>query len=336
MLGLCKRKEDIVLDKKKSFHISGFGVFLVILFGLGAVFIKKASGIPLFDELLIAMTLGIIAQIFVTCDQRTERILRWTPRVLIPFGLILYGAANLDFKLFAAVPDTYKITLFIAILTFLVTALTLAGLFGLKDRTGYLIASGSSVCGASAIAATASAIDAEPDDISCSLVAVFISALLGLIILFPLLRRACSMSDTEYGIFCGTVFQFTGFVKSAVSGLPAEAQKVALAVKSLRYLCLIFTIPLFTSLTKGKMSMPWYLVLFLAGGVLCSFVSTLSGLRHISESALSFIWSIAMASIGFNANMRVLFSSYGLKAFLVSFLSMLVTIGIFLVSRMVF
>jgi len=307
------------------------GIVICIITGAIAIAIKDITKLSTLDPLLVAMAIGIALRALIKFNDTFISGFRLAPSIFIPVGVILYGAVNLNFTGFAKVDATTLFLIFIVFICYLISTLILSGIFGLKEKTGYLIATGSAICGASAIAITSKAVDAEPSDVSMSLIPVYLSALLGLFFILPFIRQVAMMSDMTYGVFSGGILQFTGFVKAAVANYPVEIRSIALSVKATRYVGLLFVIPLFASFIKGRLYIPWYLGLFLGAGVLFSLMPDLSdAARPICKITLNILWSIAMAAIGLNTNIKTIISKDGIKAFCVSILSFLVAAGVFL------
>ena len=309
------------------------GISIAVAAGVTGVVLQRLTGWPVLDPLLVAMVIGIIIRSLIKFDDSFVSGFNLAPSLFIPIGVIFYGAVNLNFTKFAAVDTNYIFMLFIVFIVYIISALVLSNLFGLNEKTGYLIAAGSSICGASAIAITSKAVDAEPDDVSTSLIPVFISALVGLFFVLPLLSEYLNISGRDYGILSGVVLQFTGFVKAAVGNLSSDVSAAALSIKAVRYVGLIFIIPLFASFVKGRFFIPWYLWAFLGAGLAFTFMPQLSKTAGpVFKSILTVLWSIAMGAIGLNANFKALFTKKGLKAFGISFLSFLIAAGVFLVG----
>jgi len=308
------------------------GLFIAVGVGTAEVLIRNVTGMPILDPLFIAMVIGIaIRAVIKFPDSITEGFSR-APLLFIPPGVVLYGAVSLNFNKVAQIREINIIfLLLIVFIVYIISALLLATLFGVKEKVGYLIATGSSICGASAIAITSKSIDAEPDEVSVSLISVFVSALIGLFIIIPLSAAYFKISGLDYGVFSGSVLQFTGFVKASVLGLSPEVKSMALAIKALRYIGLLLAIPLFSSFVRGKLYVPWYLWAFLGAGILFSALPGLADtLRPVLKPVLKILWSIAMGSIGLNADIRKIFTKDGLKSFGVSLLSFVIASAVFL------
>ncbi len=309
------------------------GAVLACLIGFVGVGIRSFSQNPVFDPLFVSLLLGIVSTVFIKRGGfRRELPVIWN--LFIPAGIILYGAVNLDFHSFYHVRTGSIFLISIVMLVYLLTVLSLCSLFRLSEKTSYLIASGSTICGASAIAITSRSIEAEPDEISMSLVAVFLAALCGLFVVLPLARSAFSMSEYDYATFAGSTVQFTGFVKTAVANLQSDSRSTAMSFKTMRYVGLLFIIPLFTSLTRGRVSIPWYLGAFLGAGIIFSiFHEQAEAIKPFLKQMLSLLWSIAMAAVGMSADLKQILTWQGVKAFAASLLSFLIAGGIFILGH---
>lgn len=86
-------------------------------------------------------------------------------------------------------------------------------------NTSILVGVGSSICGGSAIAATAPVIDADDDEIAQSIAVIFFFNVLAAIF-FPILGRTIGFDTAHgdsFGIFAGTAINDTSSVTAAAS-----------------------------------------------------------------------------------------------------------------------
>lgn len=312
------------------------GTAVAVLVGVAAILIGKIFKSPILDPLFVALVIGIILRSVIKFNANSMIGFKIAPMLFLPIGVILYGAVNLNFVEFSQV---HPLSIFAIIFVFLCYAgfvYLLSFMLRLDLKTAYLILTGSAICGASAIAIASDAVEAEPDNVSKSLISVFISALAGLFIFLPIAGIALKMSGADYGIMAGALLQFTGFVKAAILNLPVpgdikELMPLALSVKAARYMGLIFLIPLLASSIKRRFYVPWYMWLFVLAGLIFSFVPGVAlKLSPASKEVLNYLWSIAMGAIGLNASIRVLFSKEGVKSLAVAFISFILTALVFL------
>src|SRR3989339_523018 len=296
------------------------GLLLAIIIGSLSYQLKSAIGSPLLDPLLIALIIGIIIRSIIGNNSRLIPGFNFASAIFIPIGVVFYGAISLDFIKFSKIDIKYSILLLAIIFVYFMIILLLGKILKQKKQITYLTATGSAICGASAITITSRGVNADPDDISISLLSVFITAIFGLFILFPFLANFFNMTDQVYALFAGSILQFSGFVKAAAGGLDQEFLNLATSIKTFRYLGLLIALPLFASLIRKKIYFPWFLWAFLGAGLLFSFAPVVAKIFTPSFEVIQVLfWSIAMAAIGLNANIQALLSDNGVKALLMSF-----------------
>jgi uncharacterized integral membrane protein (TIGR00698 family) len=308
------------------------GMVLAAGIGMAGYAVQKVTGSSFADPLLIALLAGIVVGTAIGAARKSAIGLDAAWRILIPPGIALYALKHLNFVKYAKVESRIFVLLLAIMLVYFGTIFLLGRIFRQKPKTTYLIAVGSAVCGASAIAMTSSAVEAEPDDISVSLVSVSLIGLLGVFVIVPFCASLLGISNKMYGLLAASVLQFTGFVKAAVSAIPFLQEEIpadqvvslALNVKSARYLGLLVAIPLFASLERKRLSVPWAVWVFLVAGLFGSWLSQAHA-RFYGDTALPFItpvyqitWSVAMAAIGLSADIKNLLSNSGIHALLMA------------------
>ncbi|MFR9650007.1 MAG: putative sulfate exporter family transporter [Rikenellaceae bacterium] len=132
---------------------------------------------------------------------------------------------------------------------------------------GYLIASGTAICGGSAIAAVAPVIGAKRDEMSISLAVVFTLNAIAMLI-FPYIGRALDLSQSQFGMWAAIAIHDTSAVVGAAKAYGEEALQIATTVKLSRALWII-PLSLITALVfrrqggASKISIPWFIFLFI-------------------------------------------------------------------------
>ncbi len=148
----------------------------------------------------------------------------------------------------------------------------LGRLMGIDRRMAHLISSGTAICGGSAIAAVAPAIEAKSEEISISLGVIFLLNSIALII-FPPMGHYFDLSQHQFGLWSAIAIHDTSSVVGAAATFGEEALKVATTVKLTRALWIIpislLSVFLFRSKSK-KISIPWFIFLFVAAMVVNS------------------------------------------------------------------
>ncbi|MET2897968.1 putative sulfate exporter family transporter [Vibrio rotiferianus] len=124
------------------------------------------------------------------------------------------------------------------ILGTLVIGMMIAKAIKLERTTAYLIASGTAICGGSAIAAVAPAIKAKDEQIGLALATVFVLNSLALFI-FPVIGHAISMDQHTFGTWAAIAIHDTSSVVGAASAYGEEALTTATTLKLARALWII-------------------------------------------------------------------------------------------------
>lgn len=143
-------------------------------------------------------------------------------------------------------------------------------ILNVKARTSSLISTGTAICGGSAIAAVAPAIEAERDEISLSLATVFVLNSVALFV-FPVIGHGLGLSQHQFGIWSAVAIHDTSSVVGASAVYGSEALTIATTVKLARALwiapvALAFAL-VYRRVNKGnraKIAVPWFIFLFLA------------------------------------------------------------------------
>ncbi len=322
-----------------------FGLVLAIVIGVSSYLISKYSKNDLADALLIAMFLGLIVNFLLGEKKKLSSGFILLPMRFIPLGVVFYGLKSLNFVKYSKVNPYISVLLLILILVYYVTVLMLGRLLKQKSQITYLTATGSAICGASAIAMTAPVIESDSDDVSISLLSVAIAGIFGVFMWLPFLSVLLKLNNHLYALFSAAVLQFTGFVKFAVVNTPPlttvipakNALDFALSVKAIRYLGLLIAVPLFATLKKKKLTLPWYLWAFLGAGVVGSIIYARDNtfydkMMPAAGGIYNILWATAMGAIGLNMNVKKLLSNEGIKALIMAIGGFVAASAVFLMS----
>lgn len=156
----------------------------------------------------------------------------------------------------------------------------------LNRKTSYLISAGTAICGGSAIAAVGPVLRANDEEMAVSLGVIFILNAIALFI-FPPMGRYFGMTDQQFGTWAAIAIHDTSSVVGAGDAFSAAACEIATVIKCTRALWIIplafVTMFLFRDKNSAKISIPWFILLF----VLAMIVNTYVGLPEgVSESTV--------------------------------------------------
>ena len=157
-----------------------------------------------------------------------------------------------------------------------------------------MIATGTAICGGSAISAVGPIVKANERDMSVSLATIFLLNAIGLF-LFPVLGHWLDLSQHQFGIWAAIAIHDTSSVVGAGASFGEEALKVATTVKLTRALWII-PLSVFTAFyfkSKGeKIYIPWFILFFILAMVLNSTavlpVSVTDNIVMFSRKILTF------------------------------------------------
>ncbi len=188
--------------------------------------------------------------------------------------------------------------------------MVLGVLFGywlkLNRKTSYLIASGTAICGGSAIAAVGPVLKANEEEMAVSLGVIFILNAIALFI-FPPIGHFFDMSQAQFGTWAAIAIHDTSSVVGAGDAYGPEALQLATLIKLTRALWII-PLALVTMLIfreKGsKISIPWFIFLF----VLAMIINTYCNLPAEISS-----WIVWLAKKGLVLTLFFIGASLSLK-----------------------
>lgn len=304
-------------------------LFLATLLGLIAYLLSLQLPTANLDPLLLSLVLAIIMRALLK-DRLvpTATAMRAANWLIFP-GIVCYGFVHLDYTTVAALPSRTLLLLGLVVCICFASILFLGRRIGQRKEITCLVGTGSAICGASAIAITAPAVRARPEDVSISLLAVTLAAVTALFVALPFCGALLRMLPTDYALMSGSLLQFVGFVKTAVAQFHIphggtsleEMTRLALLVKATRYIALIVCIPLAASLTHDRLTFPWTLWLYLIAGMAGTTLHRMhpeifaGPLLSVAQVCYQILWSTTMAAIGLSADLRHLLGINGYRAF---------------------
>lgn len=288
---------------------------------------------PIVGGPVIAIIAGMILTLLIKDKTRLEGGIKYSSKKILQYAVILLGfGMNLQVIL-----QTGKQSLPIIVST-IATSLIIAYVFHkvmrIPGKISTLVGVGSSICGGSAIAATAPVIDADDEEVAQAISVIFFFNVLAAI-LFPIFGQMIGFDTTSgeaFGVFAGTAVNDTSSVTAAASiwdsmwGLGSQTLDKAVTVKLTRTLAIIpITLVLAFLRTRkasengeNKVSMkqifPFFILYFIAASVITT-VAVQSGISAnvftpVKELSKFFI-VLAMAAIGLNTDIVKLVKTGG-------------------------
>ena len=298
---------------------------------------------------MIAILIGIFFGNFFNIREVFQKGLDFTREFILKLGIIFLGIQLKPFEFL----DFGKIAIpliIICMVSVLVVIKILIKKLKIPTRMAYLISIGSTVCGTTAIMATAPVIKASKNEVSYAIANITLFGILSML-LYPYFANFYFEGNSLFaGLFLGTSIHETSQV--AAAGLIYDQQfnspetlNVATVTKLIRNTFLIIMIPLFALLynrgqTKNKnysiVNIFPYFVLGFVGMIIFRNLGDeiFSGTNNSNwNEMIDFIkmlskifLTMAMAAIGLSTNLKDI-KNMGYKPFVVGFIAML-TVGI--------
>ena len=298
---------------------------------------------------MIAIVLGMFFGNVFKIRDSFQKGLDFTKEYILKFGIICLGIQLKPFEFLEfgkiAIP-----LIVICIISVLIVIKLLIKKLKIPTRMAYLISIGSTVCGTTAIMATAPVINANKNEVSYAIANITFFGILSMLI-YPYFANFYFDSEPLLvGLFLGTSIHETSQV--AAAGLIYEQQfnspetlNVATVTKLIRNTFLIIMIPLFAFLyNRGQTKEKNYSILNIFPYFVLGFVGMII-LRNVGDQIFIFdhksnwneaidiikffskvFLTMAMAAIGLSTNLKDI-RNMGYKPFVVGFVAML-TVGV--------
>ncbi len=306
--------------------IAGIATFLSGL-SIGS-FSLEVIGAPVFS-IVIGMVITAVFSKF-SSDERVKDGITFTSKKILQWAVIILGF-TLNTKTVLSVGGKSLPVILSTIAVSLIVAFIMCKLLKVDKKVSILVGVGSSICGGSAIAATAPVIDADDEEIAQSISVIFLFNVIAALI-FPTLGNAIGLTNDGFALFAGTAVNDTSSVTAAASawdsmkGTDGLVLAQATTVKLTRTLAII-PITLVLAVARARKTkkeggenkkvsikkiFPWFIIYFVAASLITTLVALLpesgftvfyndyfvSGAKWFAK----FFIAMAMCAIGLNTN----------------------------------
>lgn len=292
-------------------------------------------GAPVF-AILLGMIVTLLVPKFASGEKvkvgiqfTSKKILQWAV-IILGFSLNISTIAKVGAKSLPVIVCTIGISL--------VVAFVLCRVLKMDHKVATLIGVGSSICGGSAIAATAPVIEADDEEIAQAISVIFLFNVIAALV-FPTLGHALGMGSEGFAVFAGTAVNDTSSVTAAASTAEGiysckDILSTAVTVKLTRTLAII-PITLVLAMYRMKKAQnnksentfslkkifPWFILFFVAASLITTVVSLLPasgfGGMYMDKFVPAMKWlakffiAMAMSAIGLNTNIVKLIKNGG-------------------------
>lgn len=310
----------------KDFKGMWKGVLFCLIVAVPAWLLGKrfeVVGGPVF-AILIGMVLALAVP--ARAVEPLQRGVKFTSKKILQYAVILLGF-GLNLAQIAQVGATSLPIIVSTITTSLVVAFVLCRALKIPGKISTLIGVGSSICGGSAIAATAPVIDADDEEIAQAISVIFLFNVIAALV-FPTLGGMLGLTNEGFGLFAGTAVNDTSSVTAAAAAWDgmhpgANTLDAATIVKLTRTLAII---PITLALAFWQMRLarraasagegageaagtfdlkkifPFFILFFVLASVVTTVFALPAAVTAPIKELSKFFIVMAMAAIGFNTN----------------------------------
>lgn len=279
----------------------------------GAAIVAVVRLIPGVSPLLIAILVGAVLGNARALPARMSFPIAAGSKRLLRSGIVVLGLTLSVGNLLEIGWRGISVLLITTAVTFGATVL-LGRVLGVSRLTGLLVATGFSICGASAVAAMSSVLDPEEESSEDAARALALVTIFGTVALFllPPLARTLGLTDVQAGVWIGSSVHEVGQVVAAGGMVSAAALAVATITKLGRVVLLAPLIAVVSLSTRGPRAdarrRPPIIPLFVAGFLVAIAVRSIVEFPPLADLAVKttseVLLAAAMLGLGYAVNLR--------------------------------
>ncbi|PWJ51095.1 YeiH family protein [Faecalicatena contorta] len=276
---------------------------------LGKIF--PVAGGPVF-----AILLGMILALIIGQKEYIQPGITYTSKKILQTAVVFLGFGMNLSEILAKGKQSLPIII-VTISISLIIAFILYKALKLHPNNAVLVGVGSSICGGSAIAAAAPAIQATDEEIAQSISVIFLFNVIAALI-FPALGGMLHLSNEGFGLFAGTAINDTSSVTAAAaawdgmhSSNTLEAAAIVKMTRTLAIIPITLILAAYRSRkekkTEGssfslKKTFPYFVLFFVLASVVTTVFHLPAGITAPLKNLSKFLIMMAMAAVGLNTN----------------------------------
>ena len=323
---------------------NGAGLLLCLCIAIPAWLLGQA--VPVVGGPVFSILIGMVLTLFWKNKTKVQPGIGFTSKKVLQYAVILLGF-GLNLSEIAKVGAQSLPIIVSTIGTSLIVSFVLCKAMKVPSNISTLVGVGSSICGGSAIAATAPVIGADDEEIAQAISVIFLFNVIAALT-FPTLGGMLGMTDHGFGLFAGTAVNDTSSVVAAGYAFSEGAGDFATMVKLTRTLAIIPTVVVFSFVSmhlrkkeaaasggavqiRWRSVFPWFILGFLALSGLTSLGLIPGPVSSALKTLSKFLMVAALGAVGLNTDFKALCKSGAkpmLHGFIISLLVVLVAIGV--------
>nr|WP_294494027.1 YeiH family protein [uncultured Mediterraneibacter sp.] len=306
---------------------NGAGFLLCLIIAIPAWFLGQV--LPVIGGPVFAILIGMVITLVLTRKEAFTDGINYTSKKILQAAVVFLGFGMNLTEILAKGRQSLPIIIS-TIATSLILSYILYRILKLRTNNAILVGVGSSICGGSAIAATAPVIQASDEEVAQSISVIFLFNVIAALI-FPTLGAMLGLSNEGFGLFAGTAINDTSSVTAAAAAWDgihgSSTLESATIVKMTRTLAII-PITLVLAIWRGrnekiskdssfnlKKSFPFFVLFFVLASIVTTVFQLPAAVTDPLKELSKFLIVMAMAAIGLNTNIVKLIKTGGKPIF---------------------
>lgn len=284
------------------------GVMIAALIGGLAFWLHQLPHMGAVSPAILAAVIGLFLAHAVKWPRRMEAGLAFSARSLLRWAVALLGL-QVGFGQIVAIGWAGFVIVAAGLAVSFVTIRALGRVLGVAPKLAELIAAGTSICGASAVAGVNAATGAEDGDVAYAVAMVTLFGTAAML-LYPLIDHLLMLDAHRYGLWAGASIHEVAQVVGATAQVGPEATQSGAVAKLTRILMLA---PLVMTLRFGRRrpaSGGAGAPLFVIGFLVLAAVNSLMSLPHEVTAAAGqvsgFLLAMALGAMGLKTHIDAL------------------------------
>ena len=307
------------------------GICLSTIIAGAAFAVHGLPGFSIFSPLILAITIGVVFHNVIGMPARAQRGVSISVRTLLRLAIVLLG-----FQFTWQEMGMLGWSGVAIIATTLVTSFTvttcLGRWLGVDAGLTRLIAAGTAICGASAIAAANTVTDAPEEDVVYAIACISIFGSLAMFI-YPWMPSLLQLDSFAYGLWAGASIHEIAQVVAAGFAVGDDAGTYAVIAKLTRVMMLVPLLIILGAVAARQIRagatrrstnppLPWFVLGFIAVSGINSFIDFPDAVNTTLATLTSFLMAISLAALGLQTD-AVRLLAKGLRPFLLAAFSAL-------------
>lgn len=294
------------IERHKDLRRSLPGLALALVIAVLAISIRRIPALAMVSPLMIAILAGILVGNFYRLPAQFEVGLSFSSRGILRCAIGLLGLQLSVTQIVAIGIDVIVIVVCTVAIAFIGIG-WLGRLLRVDPKLSDLVAAGTSICGASAIAAMSTVNQASEEDVAYSMGVVTALGTL-LMFLLPVAAHFLDLDARAFGIWAGASIHEVAQVTGAAFQFSNAAGETSVVVKLMRVLMLAPLILVCGLWSRNRLSIktegaskprfPLFVIGFIAAVILSSTVTIASDMRASLMLITTFLMSVALAALG--------------------------------------